>query len=148
MAVPCTEHLFLMGRKGVGKSTLLRAVLEGKRLGGFFTRRITGIFERPSIHLLRAAEGQQPSPENLVCLCGERRTDLFDRLGPAALADAADCDVIVMDELGPSEAAHWNSRRRCWQRWTAISRCTAFCSRRTANSWAVWRRTRGYGSLP
>ena len=24
MAVPCTEHLFLMGRKGVGKSTLLR----------------------------------------------------------------------------------------------------------------------------
>ena len=80
-------------------------MLEGKRLGGFFTRRITGIFERPSIHLLRAAEGQQPSPENLVCLCGERRTDLFDRLGPAALADAADCDVIVMDELGPSEAA-------------------------------------------
>lgn len=67
MAVPCTEHLFLMGRKGVGKSTLLRAVLEGKRLGGFFTRRITGIFERPSIHLLRAAESQQPSPENLVC---------------------------------------------------------------------------------
>ena len=98
MAAPCTEHLFLTGRKGVGKSTLLRAVLEGKRLGGFFTRRITGIFERPSIH-------QQPSPENLVCLCGERRTDLFDRLGPAALADAADCDVIVMDELGPSEAA-------------------------------------------
>lgn len=105
MAVPCTEHLFLTGRKGVGKSTPLRAVLEGKRLGGFFTRRITGIFERPSIHLLRAAESQQPSPENLVCLCGERRTDLFDRLGPAALADAADCDVIVMDELGPSEAA-------------------------------------------
>lgn len=105
MAVPCTEHLFLTGRKGVGKSTLLRAALEGKRLGGFFTRRITGIFERPAIHLLRAAEGQQPSPENMVCLCGERRTDLFDRLGPAALADAADCDVIVMDELGPSETA-------------------------------------------
>ena len=96
MAAPCSEHLFLTGRKGVGKSTLLRAVLEGKRLGGFFTRRITGIFERPSI---------PPPPENLVCLCGERRTDLFDRLGPAALADAADCDVIVMDELGPSEAA-------------------------------------------
>ena len=96
MAVPCTEHLFLTGRKGVGKSTLLRAVLEGKRLGGFFTRRITGIFERPSIHLLRAAEGQRPSPENLVCLCGERRTDLFDRLGPAALADAAETATSTM----------------------------------------------------
>ena len=59
MAVPCTEHLFLTGRKGVGKSTLLRAVLEGKRLGGFFTRRITGIFERPSIHLLRRASSHR-----------------------------------------------------------------------------------------
>ena len=39
MAAPCTEHLFLTGRKGVGKSTLLRALLGGKRLGGFFTRR-------------------------------------------------------------------------------------------------------------
>ena len=84
MAVLCTEHLFLTGRKGVGKSTLLRAVLEGKRLGGFFTRRITGIFERPSIHLLRAAEGQQPSPENLGCLCGERRAGPFGPVGAPA----------------------------------------------------------------
>ena len=29
MAAPCTEHLFLTGRKGVGKSTLLRALLDG-----------------------------------------------------------------------------------------------------------------------
>ena len=26
-------------------------------------------------------------------------------LGPAALADTAGCDIVVMDELGPSEAA-------------------------------------------
>lgn len=107
MAVPCIErpHLFLTGRKGVGKSTLLRAVLAGKRLGGFFTVRVTDLFDRPSIHLLRATAGERPAPENLVCFCGERRPDRFDVLGPAALADTAGCDIIVMDELGPSEAA-------------------------------------------
>ena len=105
MAAPCTEHLFLTGRKGVGKSTLLRALLDGKRLGGFFTRRVTGVFDRPSIHLLQAAEDEQPSPANLVCFCGERRPERFDLLGPAALADTAGCDIVVMDELGPSEAA-------------------------------------------
>ncbi len=104
MAAPCTEHLFLTGRKGVGKSTLLRVLLEGKRLGGFFTRRVTGVFDRPSIHLLRAASAERPAPENLVCFCGERRPERFELLGPAALADTADCDIIVMDELGPSEA--------------------------------------------
>ena len=105
MAAPCTEHLFLTGRKGVGKSTLLRTLLEGKRLGGFFTRRVTGVFDRPSTHLLRAASAERPAPENLVCFCGEQRPERFDLLGVAALADTADCDIIVMDELGPSEAA-------------------------------------------
>lgn len=104
MAAPCTEHLFLTGRKGVGKSTLLRALLEGKRLGGFFTLRVEGVFDRPSIHLLRAASAERPAPENLVCFCGERRPERFELLGPAALADTAGCDIIVMDELGPSEA--------------------------------------------
>ena len=145
MAAPCTEHLFLTGRKGVGKSTLLRTLLEGKRLGGFFTRRVTGVFDRPSIHLLRAAEDKQPSPGNLVCFCGERRPERFDLLGPAALADTADCDIIVMDELGPSEAAAQGFQTGCWRHWRAIRRCTAFCSRRTANSCAGWRHTRGCG---
>ena len=36
MAAPCTDHLFLTGQRGVGKSTLLRCLLEGKRPGGFF----------------------------------------------------------------------------------------------------------------
>ena len=40
MAAPCTDHLFLTGQRGVGKSTLLRCLLEGKKLGGFFTLRV------------------------------------------------------------------------------------------------------------
>ena len=103
MAAPCTEHLFLTGRKGVGKSTLLRALLDGKRLGGFFTRRVTGVFDRPSIHLLQAAEDEQPSPANLVCFCGEQRPERFDLLGPPAAP--AGRDPAAIDELGPAEPA-------------------------------------------
>ena len=60
MAAPCTEHLFFTGRKGVGKSTLVRAAIEGKRVGGFFTKRVEGLLERPSVHLLRALDGDVP----------------------------------------------------------------------------------------
>ena len=105
MAAPCTDHLFLTGQRGVGKSTLLRCLLEGKRPGGFLTLRVEGVLARPSIHLLRAASAERPAPENLVCFCGEQRPERFDLLGVAALADTADCQVIVMDELGPAEAA-------------------------------------------
>lgn len=67
MAAPCTDHLFLTGQRGAGKSTLLRCLLEGKRPGGFLTLRVEGVFDRPSIHLLRAASTERPAPENLVC---------------------------------------------------------------------------------
>ncbi len=105
MAVPCTEHLFFTGRKGVGKSTLVRAAIEGRRVGGFFTKRVEGVLERPSVHLLRAGTEDAPSAENFLFYCGGG-TDIerFERLGCAALAEAGDCDVLVMDELGPHEA--------------------------------------------
>ena len=70
MAAPCTEHLFFTGRKGVGKSTLVRAAIEGKRVGGFFTKRVEGLLERPSVHLLRAGTADVPSAENLLFCCG------------------------------------------------------------------------------
>lgn len=104
MAAPCTEHLFFTGRKGVGKSTLVRAAIEGKRVGGFFTKRVEGLLERPSVHLLRAGTADVPSAENLLFCCGGS-TDIqrFEQLGCGALVEAGDCDVLVMDELGPHE---------------------------------------------
>ncbi len=98
MAAPCTEHLFFTGRKGVGKSTLVRAAIEGKRVGGFFTKRVEGLLERPSVHLLRAGTADVPSAENLLFCCGGS-VDIqrFEQLGCGALADT------VMDELGPHE---------------------------------------------
>ena len=103
MAAPCTEHLFFTGSKGVGKSTLVRAAIEGRHVGGFFTKRVEGVLERPSVHLLRAGTADVPSAENLLFCCGGADMQQFDKLGCGALADTAGCDVLVMDELGPHE---------------------------------------------
>lgn len=103
MAAPCTKHLFFTGRKGVGKSTLVRAAIEGKRVGGFFTKRVEGLLERPSVHLLRAGTADVPSAENLLFCCGGADMQQFDKLGCGALADTAGYEMLVMDELGPHE---------------------------------------------
>lgn len=103
MAAPCTEHLFFTGRKGVGKSTLVRAAIEGKRVGGFFTKRVEGLLERPSVHLLRAGAADVPSAENFLFCCGGADMQQFDKLGCGALTDTAGYEMLVMDELGPHE---------------------------------------------
>ena len=89
----------------MGKSTLVRAAIEGKRVGGFFTKRVEGLLERPSVHLLRAGTADVPSAENLLFCCGgSADIQRFEQLGCGALVEAGDCDVLVMDELGPHEA--------------------------------------------
>ena len=102
MAAPCTDHLFLTGDKGVGKSTLVRCLLRGHRPCGFRTVRVTGVMERPSVHLLPAAGGA-PSAENLLFYCGAYSCERFDTLGTAALCDRSG-DILLMDELGPAES--------------------------------------------
>lgn len=102
-----TEHLFLTGEKGVGKSTLVRKLLAGYTgsLGGFYTRKIVEAGSGGAVYLLRADRPEAPGPENLLFRCGEpagaAAAARFDRLGCAALA--AKADLLVMDELGPHE---------------------------------------------
>ena len=97
-----TRHLFLTGRKGVGKSTLIRGLLaaENGPLGGFFTVKHEG-----GIYLLPAAGERTFTPENFLFRCGHGGDPKrFDDLGCAALANTAGCGLLVMDELGPHEA--------------------------------------------
>ena len=58
-----TKHLFLTGRKGVGKSTLIRGLLaaESAPLGGFFTVKHQG-----GIYLLPAPVSRH-SPRRTSC---------------------------------------------------------------------------------
>ena len=102
MAAPCTEHLFLTGEKGVGKSTLVRYLLQGHSPCGFRTVRVEGVLERPSVHLLPAVGGT-PAAENLLFYCGKYDPARFETLGVDALADRSG-DVLLMDELGPGES--------------------------------------------
>lgn len=111
-AAPCTDmarHIFLTGEKRVGKSTLIRNYLDrftGK-VGGFRTVRTDAFLGgRYSVHLVRPGE-EEFTADNLLFQCPPPRDDSavsrFEQLGCAALEDAADYDLILMDELGPTE---------------------------------------------
>ncbi len=108
------NHVFLTGEKQVGKSTLLQKVLAGfpGKVCGFTTRRVNtwepGTW---TVHLLPADGSEVPCAENLLFRCGVKTPDTakrFDALGCKALEAARDCDLILMDELGPNEeTAAW-----------------------------------------
>lgn len=113
MVAPCIEimarHIFLTGEKRVGKSTLIRNYLdrfEGKA-GGFRTVRTDAVYEgRFSVHLVRP--GHEPAADNLLFMCPPPLEDetvaaRFEEMGCAALESSGDCDLILMDELGPTE---------------------------------------------
>lgn len=102
MAAPCTDHLFLTGEKGVGKSTLIDYLLAGRTPCGFRTRRVEGVLSRPSVHLLTVPD-TTPTADNLLFYCGAFSPERFDTLGVAALQDRSG-DVLLMDELGPAES--------------------------------------------
>ena len=91
------QHIFFTGDKGVGKSTLVNAMLrEKKNIGGFRTVKSGG-----AVYLLRP--GETICTENRLFFCGQETDPAprFDELGGKALSPS--CDCIVMDELGPHE---------------------------------------------
>ena len=89
-------HIFFTGGKGVGKSTLVDALLRGKEnIGGFRTVKSGG-----AVYLLRP--GEEKSAENFLFPCdGEADPKRFDTIGSKAFKTP--CEWIVMDELGPRE---------------------------------------------
>lgn len=102
------RHLFLTGPKQVGKSTVLRKLLEGRDviIGGFRTVRIR-VEDGADIHMIQPGGGEFTDENRLFF---RRRGVLhldpgnFDRIGCDLLAGVGAYDLILMDELGPTEA--------------------------------------------
>ena len=106
------NHVFLTGKKQIGKSTFLKKVLAvyPKCPAGFYTVRTNAFLETSySAHLFSAKlpEKQRiPTEENLLFLCGNPAYDpieRFNRLGCAALLHSDAPSLMIMDELGPNE---------------------------------------------
>lgn len=106
------NHVFLTGKKRIGKSTFLKKILAvyPKCPGGFYTVRTNAFLKTAySVHLFSAKlpEKQRiPTEENLLFLCGNPVYDpieRFNRLGCAALSSASASSLLIMDELGPNE---------------------------------------------
>ena len=99
----------MTGEKRVGKSTLIRNFLDrfSGKVGGFRTVRTQEYLgDRYSVHLVSPDE--EPTAENVLFVCPASRDGSavarFEKLGCAALEQIHDCDLILMDELGPAEA--------------------------------------------
>lgn len=105
-----TQHIFLTGKKHIGKSTLTQKILDDykKTADGFLTVRTKDYLKNQySVHMYHLKEKEFPNESNLLFLCGktdEHTADTFERLGCNILSMCSDCSLIVMDELGPHEA--------------------------------------------
>lgn len=104
------RHVFLTGPKGIGKSTLIRSVLNrfSGSVGGFRTIKTDQYLEHaPSVHLFSFGEPMIPTDQNFLFQCGKSDHDTdsrFNQLGCRAIRQSSDASLIVMDELGPHEA--------------------------------------------
>lgn len=102
------NHIFITGEKGVGKSTLVRNVLNqlAVKSKGFMTVKSKDNY---GVYMY---EVQNPKPTFDATNCIGMRNDqggfeafpaVFDTLGVALLEKVYPCDLIVMDELGIME---------------------------------------------
>lgn len=109
---PHQKHLFLTGPKQIGKSTVLTHLLEGRDvlLGGFRTKRVR-VESGADIYMLPPIGEDGFVPENILFRRRQGKLQLdpadFDRLGSAMLAKSKGADLLLMDELGPTEAEAW-----------------------------------------
>jgi len=106
-------HIFLQGRRGVGKSTVIRKTLEildedsPLALGGFFSRH--GGKADPVVYM-RPAGRSHAGEEFRVAGWDDVKAgmlsdvDAFDRGGVLLLRKCAGVDLIIMDELGYLES--------------------------------------------
>lgn len=113
---PHPKHLFLTGPKQVGKSTVLGKLLDGRdaALGGFRTRRVR-VDGGADIYMLPPMGEDGYLPENILFRRRNGKLQLdpadFDRMGGAMLEQSKGADLLLMDELGPTEVEAYGFQR-------------------------------------
>ena len=115
------KHLFLTGCKQVGKSTVLRKLLENRgEPAGFRTLRIPNA-EGCSVHMFAPGE-REFTEANRVFYKKKGVLHLniedFDRIGCDLLEKSRGAGVILMDELGPAEV---NAQAFCRAVWETLN---------------------------
>ena len=109
-------HIFLTGKKQVGKTTLIRRALEqtpGLRVTGFRTATVADIPGAVgSVYILppTGSAAEFGDGARIKIRWGEGRgaeefPEIFENRGLALLEDVAEGDLILMDEIGKTEAA-------------------------------------------
>ena len=107
------RHIFLCGERGVGKSTLIRRLLEasGLRVGGFCTKLLPTEDGLNPVYIHPASQREEErsyGPENRIAYCDGQRhrihTEVFDTVGASLLRPSGREEVMVMDELGFMES--------------------------------------------
>ena len=105
------RHLLICGERGVGKSTLIRRLLEHstREVGGFVTKRLPVADENGFfpiyLYPTSQSEGERCNETaNLVGTCDSRSSirhpEVFDGLGAQLIKSAPSGGIILMDELG------------------------------------------------
>ena len=113
------KHLFLTGRKQVGKSTILRKLLENRKElpAGFRTLRIPNE-GGCSVHMFAPGETEYTEANRVFYKHqGVLYLDIedFDRIGCDLLEKSRGADLILMDELGPTEVNAQKFRQAVWE---------------------------------
>jgi nucleoside-triphosphatase len=103
--------LLLTGRPGVGKTTIVKAVIAqlGDRAGGFYTEEIRGPGGRKGFRLI-TLDGQSAVIAHVDFKSRSQvgrygvKVEMIDRLGAGAIRSAAEHDpIVVIDEIGKME---------------------------------------------
>ena len=106
-------HALIVGDRGVGKSTLIRRVLQelNRPVFGFETKKeeaLEGSLRGCPIYIYDAGVPHCRTPENLIGYHRERDfasiTAVFDRYAPKLLASVPEDAVVELDEIGFLEA--------------------------------------------